>query len=140
MTPEEARLKASIVAMALQPAGVGAWLQQRGLAPGARVAIMMPNVIQYPIAVAAILRAGCVVVNVNPLYTPRELEHQLKDSGARVIVILGPTAGGKSDLAMGLARSLGGELVSADSMQVYQGMDVGTATPTACCCSLPAGR
>jgi long-chain acyl-CoA synthetase len=66
----------------------GAWLQQRGLAPGARVAIMMPNVIQYPIAVAAILRAGCVVVNVNPLYTPRELEHQLKDSGAEAIVIL----------------------------------------------------
>ncbi|MGA8881861.1 MAG: long-chain-fatty-acid--CoA ligase [Azonexus sp.] len=69
-------------------AAFGAWLQQRGLAPGARVAIMMPNVIQYPIAVAAILRAGCVVVNVNPLYTPRELEHQLKDSGAKVIVIV----------------------------------------------------
>jgi long-chain acyl-CoA synthetase len=49
---------------------------------------MMPNVPQYPVAVAAILRAGFVVVNVNPLYTPRELEHQLKDSGARAIVIL----------------------------------------------------
>ncbi len=67
---------------------LGAWLQGRGLARGARVAIMMPNVVQYPIAVAAILRAGYVVVNVNPLYTPRELEHQLKDSGAEAIVII----------------------------------------------------
>jgi long-chain acyl-CoA synthetase len=67
---------------------LGAWLQGRGLARGARVAIMMPNVVQYPIAVAAILRAGYVVVNVNPLYTPRELEHQLKDSGAEAIIIL----------------------------------------------------
>jgi len=66
----------------------GAWLQGRGLARGARVAIMMPNVVQYPIALAGVLRAGCVVVNVNPLYTPRELEHQLKDSGAEAIVIL----------------------------------------------------
>ena len=66
----------------------GAWLQGRGLARGARVAIMMPNVLQYPIALAGVLRAGCVVVNVNPLYTPRELEHQLKDSGAEAIVIL----------------------------------------------------
>jgi hypothetical protein len=56
--------------------------------PGDRVAIMMPNVPQYPVAVAAVLRAGMVVVNVNPLYTPRELEHQLKDSGAKAIVIL----------------------------------------------------
>jgi long-chain acyl-CoA synthetase len=69
-------------------AALGAWLQGRGLARGARVAVMMPNVVQYPIAVAAILRAGCVVVNVNPLYTPRELEHQLKDSGAEAIIIL----------------------------------------------------
>jgi long-chain acyl-CoA synthetase len=69
-------------------AALGAWLQGRGLARGARVAIMMPNVVQYPIVVAAILRAGYVVVNVNPLYTPRELEHQLKDSGAEAIVIL----------------------------------------------------
>ena len=65
-----------------------AWLQGQGLARGDRVAIMMPNVPQYPVAVAAVLRAGFVVVNVNPLYTPRELEHQLKDSGAKVIVIL----------------------------------------------------
>jgi len=64
------------------------WLQSRGLAKGDRVAVMMPNLPQYPIAVAAILRAGCVVVNVNPLYTPRELEHQLADSGARAIIIL----------------------------------------------------
>ena len=66
----------------------GAWLQSQGLARGARVAIMMPNVVQYPIALAGVLRAGYVVVNVNPLYTPRELEHQLKDSGAEAIVIL----------------------------------------------------
>jgi long-chain acyl-CoA synthetase len=66
----------------------GAYLQSLGLAKGDRVAIMMPNVPQYPIAVAAILRAGLVVVNVNPLYTPRELEHQLKDSGSKAIVIL----------------------------------------------------
>ena len=64
------------------------WLQGLGLARGERVAIMMPNVPQYPVAVAAILRAGYVVVNVNPLYTPRELEHQLKDSGSKAIVIL----------------------------------------------------
>ncbi|HJV00821.1 MAG TPA: long-chain-fatty-acid--CoA ligase, partial [Burkholderiaceae bacterium] len=59
-----------------------------GLRKGARVAVMMPNVLQYPIAIAAILRAGCTVVNVNPLYTPRELEHQLNDSGAEAIIIL----------------------------------------------------
>jgi len=67
---------------------LGAWLQARGLPPGARVAIMMPNVLQYMVAIAAILRAGFVVVNVNPLYTPRELEHQLKDSGAEAIIVL----------------------------------------------------
>jgi len=67
---------------------LGAWLQAQGLKPGDRVAIMMPNLLQYPVAIAAILRAGFVVVNVNPLYTPRELEHQLKDSGARAIVAL----------------------------------------------------
>jgi long-chain acyl-CoA synthetase len=66
----------------------GAWLQSKGLAKGARVAIMMPNVLQYPVAVFGVLRAGLTVVNVNPLYTPRELEHQLKDSGAEAIVIL----------------------------------------------------
>jgi long-chain acyl-CoA synthetase len=65
-----------------------AWLQSKGLAKGARVAIMMPNVLQYPVAMMAILRAGYTVVNVNPLYTPRELEHQLKDSGAEAIIIL----------------------------------------------------
>jgi long-chain acyl-CoA synthetase len=67
---------------------IGAWLQSRGMKPGARVALMMPNVLQYPIALAAVLRAGYTVVNVNPLYTPRELEHQLADSGAEAIVIL----------------------------------------------------
>lgn len=65
-----------------------AYLQSLGLVKGDRVAIMMPNVPQYPATVAAVLRAGFVVVNVNPLYTPRELEYQLKDSGARAIVII----------------------------------------------------
>jgi long-chain acyl-CoA synthetase len=67
---------------------LAAYLQGAGLAKGDRVALMMPNVPQYPVAVAAVLRAGCVVVNVNPLYTPRELEHQIKDSGARAIVVI----------------------------------------------------
>lgn len=67
---------------------LGAWLQARGLPRGARVAIMMPNVLQYMVAIAAILRSGYVVVNINPLYTPRELEHQLKDSGAQAIIVL----------------------------------------------------
>ncbi|MES2150885.1 MAG: long-chain fatty acid--CoA ligase [Pseudomonadota bacterium] len=67
---------------------MAAWLQSRGLEKGARVAVMMPNVLQYPIAIAAILRAGYTVVNVNPLYTPRELEHQLNDSGSEAIVVL----------------------------------------------------
>jgi len=71
-----------------QSRALAAWLQAQGLQRGDRVAVMLPNVPQYPVAVAAILRAGLVVVNVNPLYTARELEHQLKDSGARVIVIL----------------------------------------------------
>ena len=66
----------------------GAWLQAKGLAKGARVALMMPNCLQYPIAMFGTLRAGCVVVNVNPLYTARELEHQVNDSGAEAIVIL----------------------------------------------------
>jgi long-chain acyl-CoA synthetase len=65
-----------------------AWLQSRGLKRGARVAIMMPNVLQYPVAIAAALRAGYTVVNVNPLYKPRELEFQLNDSGAEAIVVL----------------------------------------------------
>ena len=67
---------------------LGAWLQSRGIAPGARIALMMPNIMQYPVCVAAVLRAGYVVVNINPLYTPRELEHQLKDSGAEAIIII----------------------------------------------------
>jgi long-chain acyl-CoA synthetase len=67
---------------------LAAWLQSRGLQKGARVAVMMPNVLQYPVALAAILRAGYTVVNVNPLYTPRELEHQLKDSGSEAIIVL----------------------------------------------------
>jgi len=65
-----------------------AWLQGQGLKPGDRVALMMPNVLQYPVAMAAALRAGLIVVNVNPLYTARELAHQLQDSGAKAIVIL----------------------------------------------------
>jgi acyl-CoA synthetase (AMP-forming)/AMP-acid ligase II len=72
---------------------LGAWLQQRGLAPGARVAIMLPNIPQFAVTMAAILRAGYTCVNVNPLYTARELEHQLKDSGATSIVILENFAG-----------------------------------------------
>jgi len=66
----------------------GIYLQGLGLVKGDRVAVMMPNVLQYPVAVAGILRAGYILVNVNPLYTARELEHQLKDSGAKAIVIL----------------------------------------------------
>ena len=69
-------------------AAIAAWLQSKGFSKGKRVAIMMPNVMQYPVALAAALRSGCTVVNVNPLYTPRELEHQLKDSGAEAIFIL----------------------------------------------------
>lgn len=81
-----ARLKfADIDAMSVR---LGAWLQTKGLKPGSRVALMMPNVPQYMVAIAAVIRAGYVVVNVNPLYTPRELEHQLKDSGSEAIIIL----------------------------------------------------
>jgi len=69
-------------------ATLGAWLQSKGLAPDARVAIMLPNVPQFAVTMAAVLRAGYTCVNVNPLYTARELEHQLKDSGATAIVIL----------------------------------------------------
>lgn len=65
-----------------------AYLQSSGLSKGDRVAVMMPNVPQYPVVAAAIFKAGMVVVNVNPLYTPRELEHQLRDSGAKLIVLL----------------------------------------------------
>src|SRR4029077_1654143 len=66
----------------------GAWLQAKGLAKGTRVAVMMQNCLQYPVCVFGILRAGYIVVNVNPLYTPRELLHQLEDSGAEAIVVL----------------------------------------------------
>ncbi|TIU04187.1 MAG: long-chain fatty acid--CoA ligase, partial [Mesorhizobium sp.] len=71
-----------------QSAAFAAYLQSTGLQKGARVAVMMPNVLQYPVAMMAVLHAGYVVVNINPLYTPRELEHQLRDSGAQAIVIL----------------------------------------------------
>lgn len=71
-----------------QSSALGAWLQDKGLAPGSRVAIMLPNLPQFAVTMAAILRAGYTCVNVNPLYTARELEHQLKDSGATAIVIL----------------------------------------------------
>ena len=67
---------------------LAAWLQSRGLKRGARVAVMMPNVLQYPIAITAILRAGFIVVNVNPLYKPRELQLQLSDAGCEAIVVL----------------------------------------------------
>ena len=67
---------------------LGAWLQSQGLEPGSRVAIMLPNIPQFSVTMAGILRAGYTCVNVNPLYTPRELEHQLKDSGAETIIIL----------------------------------------------------
>jgi long-chain acyl-CoA synthetase len=66
----------------------GAFLQQKGLKRGDRVAIMLPNVLQYPVVLSAVLRAGMIAVNVNPLYTPRELEHQLKDSGSTAIIVL----------------------------------------------------
>jgi long-chain acyl-CoA synthetase len=69
-------------------AALAAYLQSKGLQKGARVALMMPNVLQYPVSTAAVLRAGYAVVNVNPLYTPRELEHQLKDSGAEAVIVL----------------------------------------------------
>src|SRR5689334_11337271 len=66
----------------------GAWLQGIGCQRGTRVALMMPNILQYPVCLFGTLRAGCTVVNVNPLYTARELEHQLVDSGAEVIVVV----------------------------------------------------
>ena len=67
---------------------VAAWLQARNLVKGDRVAVMMPNILQNPVIIFGILRAGLTVVNVNPLYTPRELEHQLKDAGAKAIFVL----------------------------------------------------
>jgi long-chain acyl-CoA synthetase len=83
---------------------LAAWLQGRGLKRGARVAIMMPNVLQYPVAVAAVLRAGFIAVNVNPLYTARELEHQLKDSGAEAVIVL-------ENFAATLAAAIAGSAV-----------------------------
>ena len=74
--------------LAARSAAFGAFLQGRGLAKGARVALMMPNILQYPVCVFGTLNAGCTVVNINPLYTARELEHQLTDSGAEVIVVV----------------------------------------------------
>lgn len=71
-----------------QSRAIGAWLQARGLEPGARVAIMLPNIPQFAVSMAAVIRAGYTCVNVNPLYTPRELAHQLKDSGATTIIVL----------------------------------------------------
>ncbi len=79
---------------------MAAWLQARNLQPGARVALMMPNILQYPVAMMAVLRAGYVVVNVNPLYTDHELEYQLSDSGAEVVVVL-------ENFAATLARIIG---------------------------------
>ncbi len=76
-----------------QSKALGAWLQSLGLAPGSRVAIMLPNIPQFAVTMCAVLRAGYTCVNVNPLYTARELEHQLKDSGATAIVILENFAG-----------------------------------------------
>jgi long-chain acyl-CoA synthetase len=71
-----------------QSSSIGGWLRSKGLQKGDRVAIMMPNILQYPAVLTGVLRAGLTVVNVNPLYTPRELEHQLKDSGAKAIFVL----------------------------------------------------
>jgi long-chain acyl-CoA synthetase len=71
-----------------QSAALGAWLQNSGYAKGTRVAIMLPNILQYAVVLCGVLRAGCTVVNVNPLYTPHELEHQLRDSGAEVIFVV----------------------------------------------------
>jgi long-chain acyl-CoA synthetase len=103
---------------------LAAWLQSRGMAKGARVAVMMPNVLQYPVALAAILRAGYTVVNVNPLYTPRELEHQLKDSGAEAIIVLENFAHtlqqvmGKTPVRHVLVASMGEMLGGAKGMLV----------------------
>ncbi|MCD2514701.1 long-chain fatty acid--CoA ligase [Massilia sp. G4R7] len=103
---------------------LAAWLQSRGMQPGARVAIMMPNVLQYPIAIAAVLRAGYTVVNVNPLYTPRELEHQITDSGSEAIIVLENFAHtvqqvmGKTPLKHVVVASMGEMLGGAKGMLV----------------------
>jgi len=87
-----------------------AWLQSQGLGRGKRVAVMLPNLLQFPVAVAGLLRAGCTAVCVNPLYTPRELEHQLADSGAEAIVILEQFA---HTLQQVIARTQVGQVVLA---------------------------
>src|SRR5450830_323591 len=96
-----------------------AWLQSTGLKKGARIAIMMPNVLQYPIAIAAVLRAGYTVVNVNPLYTPRELQHQLKDSGAEAIFVLENFA---STLAKVIANTSVKHVVVASMGEILGGL------------------
>ena len=83
---------------------LAAWLQSRGLKRGARVAIMMPNVLQYPVAIAAVLQAGFIAVNVNPLYTAPELHHQLEDSGAEAVIVL-------ENFASTLQKAIAGTLV-----------------------------
>jgi long-chain acyl-CoA synthetase len=91
----------------------GAYLQGKGLKKGDRVALMMPNILQYPVCLFGILRAGCTVVNVNPLYTARELEHQLTDSGAQIIVVVENFANtvaevvGKSQVKQVILTSIG---------------------------------
>jgi long-chain acyl-CoA synthetase len=91
----------------------GVYLQGRGLKKGDRVALMMPNILQYPVCLFGILRAGCTVVNVNPLYTARELEHQLTDSGAQIIVVVENFATtvaevvGKSEVKQVIVTSIG---------------------------------
>src|SRR4030095_3655120 len=74
--------------LAAPSAAFGAYLQGMGCGKGARIGMMMPNILQYPVCLFGVLRAGCTVVNVNPLYTARELEHQLIDSGAEMIVVV----------------------------------------------------
>jgi long-chain acyl-CoA synthetase len=96
-----------------QSRAFGAYLQGKGLKKGDRVALMMPNILQYPVCLFGILRAGCTVVNVNPLYTARELEHQLTDSGAQIIVVVEnlmttvAEAVGKSEVKQVIVTSIG---------------------------------
>ena len=125
-----------------------AWLQQQGLQRGDRVAVMLPNVPQYPVAVAAILRAGMVVVNVNPLYTPRELEHQLKDSGARLIVILENFAATLQQVLPQVPTKKIAVAAMGDMLGWFKGTLVGVVGPhspspasaptTSRCCNTPA--
>lgn len=101
----------------------GAYLHYRGLQPGDRVALMMPNLLQYPIALFGAIKAGVVVVNTNPLYTPREMKHQFTDSGATAIVIAEPFAAnlekiiGETDVKTVITTSLG-ELLSFPKKQI----------------------